>query len=119
MTYVAPIDPPVAITAPLPIEQRIVLRAQEIGYNPAKAVAIAKAESRFMPNAKNPKSTASGVFQFLDGTFKYFCIEKYELAESMAQKNDPDIQIECALRILKDGGEKHWDASKSVWLSYL
>ncbi len=76
---------------------------------------IVVAESGWKPDIKNKVSTASGLFQFLDGTFKSYCIEKYGLAESMDQKNDPYIQIDCAVRMIRAGGVGHWDASKHSW----
>ncbi len=97
------------------IPEKIVARASELNVDAKLAVEIARAESRFIPDAKNPKSTATGIFQFLDGTFKHYCIEEYELTDSMADKNDPDIQIECALQMLKDGGVHHWNASRDSW----
>lgn len=76
---------------------------------------IVIAESGWKPDIKNKKSSASGLFQFIDGTFRSQCIEKYEFAESMADKNDPYIQIDCALAMIKDGGLSHWNASKALW----
>jgi len=114
---------PVATTTPViveTIEQKIGRRAKALGLDPIKAQSIAWAESRFNPNAKNASSTASGVFQFLDGTFKEYCIRRYEFATSTAQKNDPNIQIECALRILETpGGEGHWYPSRPMWPYYV
>lgn len=102
------------------IEERIGRRAAALGLDPVKAQSIAWAESRFNPNAKNASSTASGVFQFLDGTFKEYCIRRYEFATSTAQKNDPNIQTECALRMLEmPGGDSHWDPSRSMWPLYV
>ncbi len=66
------------------------------------------------PNAKNTGSSASGAYQFLDGTFKHFCVDEYRLG-TMKQKNDPDIQIECAVRMIAAGLVGHWDESKPVW----
>jgi len=79
------------------------------------AFRIAKAESNWNPNAKNKSSSASGLFQFIDGTFRAYCINKYRLADSMAQKNNPYIQIDCAVKMLNLGLVGHWDASASVW----
>lgn len=37
------------------------------------ALSIAECESRFNPYATNPKSTASGVYQFTKGTWSSYC----------------------------------------------
>lgn len=102
------------------IEQKIGRRAEELGYDSRKAQAIAWAESRFDPNAESVSSTASGVYQFLDGTFSYYCIKQYKLTDSLVHKNDPDIQIECALKMLTElkGGENHWSPSRASWPKY-
>jgi hypothetical protein len=101
------------------ISDYIKARAIYHGYNPEQAVAIAKAESELVINAKNKTSTASGLFQFINGSFKYFCIEKYKMTDTIEDKNNPFIQIECATRLLSEGGEKHWNASKHVWQNAL
>lgn len=52
------------------IEQLIRQRAEERGVNPDVAVSIAKAESSMIPGAKNPKSSARGLFQVTNDTWK-------------------------------------------------
>lgn len=99
----------------LTIEEKIIQTAKEFNYSTSTALSIAKAESNLIPDAKNSHSTASGVYQFINGTYKEYCIDKYNYAESMEQKNDPDIQIQCAIRMLAEGGENHWNASRHVW----
>jgi len=91
------------------------------GISPQLAQSIAWAESRFILNARNPVGTASGVYQFLDSTFKSYCINLYELASSMDQKNDVIIQVECALRIMKEDskGTGHWYPSEHNWSKYV
>ncbi len=79
------------------------------------ALAIGDAESGLYPNAKNASSTASGLFQFIDGTFKWLCIDRYGITDTMDDKNDPHVQTECAILAFKDGLEHHWNASKPVW----
>ncbi len=105
---------------PETLEERIGRRAVEVGYDPVKAQSIAWAESRFNPNAKNTGSSASGIYQFIDGTFADYCIRKYKLATSTSQKNDPEIQIDCALQILTESprGEDHWWPSRPYWHLY-
>ena len=108
----------VATTTPViekSIEQKITDEAIKLNYNPTKAVAIANAESSLIPTAKNKTSTASGIYQFIDGTFNAYCVDKYKYAESLKQKNDVDIQIKCAVRMLSEGGESHWSESRHVW----
>jgi len=80
-----------------------------------QTVAIIQAESSFNPNAKNASSTASGLAQFINGTFKWACISIYGLTHSMEYKNDPHIQIECLTLMLRDKRDSHWDASSHVW----
>ncbi len=101
------------------IEDYIISRAMIYGVNPKLAVSIAKAESNFDCNAKNKGSTASGCFQFIDGTFKGFCIDGYKLTDTMEDKNNGIIQIECAVKMLSQGGVTHWEASRQIWSKLL
>jgi soluble lytic murein transglycosylase-like protein len=55
------------------------------------ALAVAKCESGFNPKAKNPNSTASGVFQIIKGTFKQFKCEGYVF--------DAEDNVKCARKI--------------------
>lgn len=96
-------------------------KATEQGINPALVLAIAKSESEFDPLAKNPQSSASGTMQFINGTFSYYCIGGYDksgkshgyfLTDTMDDKNDPIIQTDCAIEMLKEkNGWKHWETS--------
>jgi SLT domain-containing protein len=52
-------------------------------------------ESSFNPNAKNPKSSASGLFQFLDGTRK-------DYGWSGVDWSDPTHQALAGLKYIKD-----------------
>lgn len=52
-------------------------------------------ESSFNPNAKNPKSTAKGLFQFLDGTRKNYGGNKVDWS-------DPYQQSLAGLKYIKD-----------------
>lgn len=70
------------------------------------ATEIARAESGFNPNAKNPKSTATGIFQFIKGTWKKYC---------EGDRLNYEDNVACAVRMLSEGGYSHWDASKSLW----
>lgn len=96
-------------TLALFIEEQAVLE----GVNPELALAIARAESNFVWNAKNPVSSASGLWQFINKTFEDYCITKLQIASILAEKNDPILQTKCALAILVEPrGEEHWNASR-------
>ena len=47
--------------------------AQKYGIDDTKSLNIAWLESRFDPTARNGESTAKGIYQFLDGTWKNYC----------------------------------------------
>lgn len=77
---------------------------------------IVIAESGWKKDIKNPISTASGLFQYLNSTFLEHCINKYNLAKDLTEKNDPYIQIDCATKmILEDNGLSHWSESQHLW----
>lgn len=98
------------------VPELILRRAKEYGVDPVLSLAIAKAENaKFDPEAKNPNSSASGIYQFLDGTFRGFCMEQYKLTQDFSLKNNPNIQIACFMRMMQDGKESHWNESKPVW----
>lgn len=65
--------------------------------------AIVRRESRFDPNARNPASSAWGLYQFLRGTWRGVCPEFPHGRASVAQ------QVECARRLWAGGaGRGHW-----------
>jgi hypothetical protein len=101
--------------SPEAIKDYIYHRATEYNVSPTLAIEIVRAESNFDINAKNKGSTASGLAQYINGTFKSFCIDNYGLTDSMNEKNNPYVQIECLVMMLADGGVHHWSASKSIW----
>ena len=72
-------------------------------------VSIARAESQFNPKAKNPNSTATGVFQILIGTWNdpyYGCV---------GERTDPQDNIDCARKIYEKSGTVPWNSSKANW----
>lgn len=52
-------------------------------------------ESSLNPNAKNPKSSAAGYFQFLDATRKNYGGNKVNW-------NDPNVQVNAGLQYIID-----------------
>lgn len=68
---------------------------------------VAKAESSFIPTAKNPDSSATGIFQILIGTWRaYGC--------TGSRTNAAD-NISCARKIYDAQGTTPWDSSKYKW----
>jgi len=64
---------------------------------------IVRRESGFNPHARNPRSSAWGLYQFLRGTWRGVCPEYPHGAASVAQ------QVECARRLWNGGrGAGHW-----------
>ncbi len=78
-------------------------------------IAIALAESNLNPEAHNASSSASGIFEFLNGSFQYWCIDKYGITHSMEYKNYPAVQAKCAIRMLADGHIDAWNESSTTW----
>ena len=77
------------------IAQTIKQRAQERGVDPELALAIAQAESRLRPQVKNPKSSAHGLFQIVDDTWKQY-------GGDPKKRKDVNENIRIGLEILAD-----------------
>lgn len=93
------------------LQEMVRATALKWGVDPALMARIVNCESGFKPNVKNTQSTASGIMQFLDGTYASYT-KKYGIT---APKSDPVAQVELAVRMIADGGLSHWNASKSCW----
>lgn len=88
------------------IPQKIIEYSYTINLNPKTALNIAQCESNYDPTAKNPSSSASGVFQFIDSTWEHYC---------EGDVFNEDDNIKCALDIMKERGYKDWNASRHCW----
>lgn len=71
--------------------------------NPNLALKIAQVESNFNPVAKNPKSSASGLFQFTNGTWRDL-VKRYgkEYGIELKDKNDPKANTQIATLFIKE-----------------
>ena len=87
-----------------PIKKDIYMNFGQISTKVAReALEVAKQESGFNPNAKNPNSSAKGIFQIIDGTWKL-----YKCTGSVL---DYDDNIKCAVKIYKSNGSwRQWVA---------
>ena len=98
----------------LSIEERILTGAENLGINPQLALAVAKCESGLDQGAKNPNSTASGIFQFLKSTWKS-TLERMGLPEHL-DVFDASSNIMAGLWLMKqDGASTHWYPSEDCW----
>ena len=95
------------------ISEKIFVYSKEYDVDVLLALNVACAESCtrteegdifFNPKAKNPNSTASGVYQFIKGTWQSMC-EGDVLNE--------DDNIRCGVKVLSyKNGLMHWEASR-------
>ena len=87
----APPAPPAPTAAPTSsggsITAIITAAANRYGQSPAAMLAVAKCESNYDPNAINPRSSASGLFQFLPGTWKTTPYASYSIFDPWANAN--------------------------------
>ena len=67
---------------------------------------VISCESGWNPNAKNPKSTASGVAQFLDSTWNNYC---------GGNKDNSYDQIRCLVVAWTGGFQSWWQESAPCW----
>ena len=68
---------------------------------------VAKAESGLNPKAKNPNSSATGIFQILAGTWKHFACE--------GEPTNAEDNIVCAKKVLDGQGLGAWQESYPYW----
>jgi hypothetical protein len=74
--------------------------------------AIIACESSGSPTAQNPTSTASGLFQFIDGTWRAYGGTEFAPRAKLAT---PDEQHIVANRAYAAEGYRPWNASKHCW----
>jgi hypothetical protein len=68
---------------------------------------VARCESNHDPLAKNNHSSAKGLLQILDGTWKHFRCE--------GDVYSPEDNFRCGLKIATESGLHHWDESRFCW----
>jgi len=120
-------------TSPKPLEQTIEVKAVEVkayeipcdydaityircrgeqlgmsNQDITKMIRIARAESNFNQYAKNPNSTAKGIYQFIDSTWRSNCLKDGNVY-------DFKDNINCAWKVYQKQGDRPWNASKHIW----
>lgn len=98
-------------------EEMVDIYAELYGASPSTAKAIIMCESEWRRTAKNPGSSASGYFQFLDSTWEYTMI-RMDLPTDTS-KVDPIISIQAGVWLLAHEGSRHWNESKDCWSKLL
>lgn len=96
----------------LSVPEKIRSLAIKHGVDESIALNIGCAESEFNSRAKNPNSTAGGVFQWLDSSWANYSKMYYGY---VADKYDADTNIELSIFVLRDYGTRDWNASKHYW----
>ena len=95
----------------LTIESKIRILAILNNVDEMVALNIACAESMFSATATNTSSTAGGVYQFIDGTWKHYGLKYWGTLKGRDKLNEND-NIDLAMLVLSNVGTKDWNASK-------
>ena len=79
--------------------------AKAYGVSQVLALELGWIESQYVPTAENPISSAKGLFQFIDSTWKHYC---------RGDRIDPYDNTRCAMERLADGELWHWTSDKDT-----
>jgi hypothetical protein len=90
------------------VEEKIVTWQEVFDDLPEELKRIAKCESGLNIDIENQTSSASGLLQFIDGTFEMVWKEVYQSPVDWSKKNDPFIQMELGLWLYENSGSSHW-----------
>lgn len=101
----------IQLTSKAQIEDWIVHRAMAYDLPVDKVLATAQCESNLIPDAKSKTSSATGIFQFIIGTWEW-TMSDMGLPKDLDRTN-PEINIEAAMFLMKNSGIHHWDESKA------
>lgn len=89
------------------IRDIIVHEAKTYGVSTHLALSLAHVESGFRPEAKNPRSSALGLFQWIKSSWATFCT---------GERENPVHNARCAMKTISEGGISHWLADPNVIL---
>jgi membrane-bound lytic murein transglycosylase MltF len=88
------------------IKSVIITKAVRNNIDPGLFLRIAMCESGLNPQAKNPISSASGIFQFLQSTWSSW---------GKGDVFDVNNNVDAAIRLFLARGTAPWNPSKSCW----
>lgn len=91
--------------------------ADKYGVDRTLAVEIARCESELYPTAKNKGSTAKGLYQFLDGTWKHYAVKKWGTTKGRSVLDYSD-SAELGVWVIAKYGTSDWNSSKGCWSKY-
>lgn len=94
------------------IKETAIYLAEKQGVDPDLVLGIIECESGFNSSAKNPNSTAKGLFQFINSTFAS-TIER--MGWTHGNVLDWKQNLVAGIWLLKTEGEKPWRASKHCY----
>lgn len=87
--------------------------SQQYDVNTNLALRIANCEGGLASTTiKNKHSSASGIYQWLDSSYRVYAT-KYGFP--LNEKNNPKVQIEMSMIVMRDEGEGNWSASYECW----
>lgn len=98
------------------IECAVADAALQYGIDRATLADLVWCESRFDPEARNPRSTATGLAQFLDGTWRW--VDELGAPFTHLPRTDARANAFTAAWLIHRtdlGGIGHWNASKGCW----
>lgn len=101
----------------LTVEEKIKRLAKANGVDGNLARNIAWAESRFKCDARNRRSSAGGVYQFIDATWLN-TQKRLGKPLTLDTKYDCDENIEAGIYLISQGELHHWNASKTKWQTW-
>ena len=88
--------------------------AAEFGVDGDRLVRLGVCESGLRPDAKNPRSTARGVFQYLDRTWTSARTRLYDRGIDPAPYEEADVwnpvaQARITANVISEGGASWWE----------
>lgn len=94
------------------ITQMIEQFSSTYGVDGTLALSIANCESQLNAQAKNPDSTAKGIYQFLDSSWDLY--SRLHWGESR-DVLDSKSNIELGVWVLSQDGTQPWESSRLCW----